>query len=178
MTSLEPGREIAAVFGPADTTVTVMASTFTRDLLAAANFTWYAPAHHVRFGVQSDNYRFEHDVETIDIDEEFLRPFTSATALNTLAMYVEDTWQVTPTLNLRAGVRHLRAGTLGNATLPRAGLRWQITPSLQFNLGGGKYAQAMRSMKDDESVISSFVAYDLLTTQPESVGLLRGSDMD
>jgi hypothetical protein len=61
--------------------------------------------------------------------------------------------------------------------LPRIGARWRATPSLAFTAGGGLYAQALRSMKDDESIVASFISYDILTTQPEEAGLARGTDV-
>lgn len=166
-----------ASVGPADTSVVIDALTFTRDIVAAAHLTWYSPVHKLRAGVQADFYAFEHDITAIDIDEDFIRPFQTKEPLNTLALYAEDEWQVLPTLSLRAGLRHLRAGDLGSAILPRLGVRWQVSPELQLTAAAGQYAQVMRSMKDDESVVSSFVAYDLLTVQPDSVGFMRGSDI-
>jgi hypothetical protein len=60
--------------------------------------------------------------------------------------------------------------------LPRAGINVQLTRLLSVNLGGGAYAQALRSLRNDESFVSSVTAYDLFALQPASVGLARATD--
>ncbi len=65
----------------------------------------------------------------------------------------------------------------GTALLPRAGIDVRLTPSLTLRAGGGRYAQVLRSLRDDESVISSFIAYDILALQPTETGLARSWDL-
>jgi hypothetical protein len=47
---------------------------------------------------------------------------------------------------------------------------------MALSAGAGLYAQAIRSMKDDEAVTASLVAYDIFATRPEEAGLARSAD--
>jgi hypothetical protein len=61
--------------------------------------------------------------------------------------------------------------------MPRVGVRWQLAPALALSAGAGRYAQPIRSLRSDESLISSFIAYDLIATPPDSVGMSRADDV-
>jgi hypothetical protein len=162
----------------ADTTHLVLAHARASDVIGGADVTWFRGAHTLRAGVQLDRYRFDNALTTAhDADPDFFPPFALRSALTTAAAYAEDEWQATPRLHVRGGVRVLDAGALGRAWLPRAGVRWQVLPTLALTAGAGRYAQALRTMKDDESAVASFIAYDLLMTQPADAGLVRGSDV-
>ena len=161
-----------------DTVRLLRAHTDTRDVVAGADLTWFGRRHKLRGGLRLDRYLFDHAVTTLDNADEYVLPlFDQRTSLTTLGVYIEDEWQPLDRLGIRAGVRLLGAGRLGTALLPRVGARWQATPALAFTAGAGRYAQALRSMKNDESAIASFIAYDLLTAQPDAAGLARGSDV-
>jgi hypothetical protein len=163
---------------PRDSSHVLSARTANRDLIAAVDLTWYRARHTVRAGMQRDSYLFDHTVSLLeDVDPVFARPFARRNTLSTSALYAEDEWQATNRVSARFGVRALLAGELGTALLPRVGLNFQLTPRLSLNAGGGAYAQALRSMRNDESVISSFVAYDLIDAQPADAGLARGTDV-
>lgn len=164
--------------GPAtDTTAVVQGRTRIHDFLAGVDLSWFHRAHTVRAGVQLDAYRFDHVLETDEVDQDVLEPFESLDRPRTLAAYIEDEWSFSERMKLRAGLRMLDAGPLGRAWMPRLGARWQVGPSLAFTAGAGRYAQVMRTLRNDESVASSFIAYDLLAAQPEKVGLARGGDV-
>jgi hypothetical protein len=163
---------------PLDSTHVVSAQAANRDLMASADLTWYHARHTVRAGAQVDDYSFDHVLEQLeDVDEILVRPFSTGSTLRTGALYLEDQWQATDRVSARLGVRALLAGELGSALMPRFGLNVQLTSRVSINAGGGGYAQTLRSMRNDESVISSFVAYDLIDAQPASAGLARGTDM-
>jgi outer membrane receptor protein involved in Fe transport len=132
----------------------------------------------VRGGVRLDRYEFDHALTTLDDpDEDYLPLFDMRSSLTNIVAYLEDEWQPSERFRVRGGVRLLAAGRLGTALLPRLGARWQVTPSLAFTAGGGRYAQALRSLKDDESVVASVIAYDILAVQPDDAGLARGTDV-
>jgi TonB dependent receptor/Carboxypeptidase regulatory-like domain/TonB-dependent Receptor Plug Domain len=163
---------------PIDTTQVVEASTTSRDILAGADLTWYGRDHTVRFGGQVDGYLFEHYVDLLEeVDSDLLPLFSMRSQPTTVSAYVEDRWALSNAIDLRAGLRLLHAGRLGTALMPRLGLRWQATPRLALSAGGGSYAQSMRSLRNDESILSSFIAYDLIASQPESIGLSRSRDV-
>jgi hypothetical protein len=128
--------------------------------------------------VQLDAYLFDAALEQLeDVDELYFQPFALTHRPRTLAAYVEDSWRAHERLQLRAGVRLLDAGRHGRAWLPRFGASLELSPALSLSLGGGRYAQVLRSMRDDESMVASLIAYDILAAQPEQVGLATGADL-
>lgn len=168
-------HEISA---PPDTVPNVDARTRIHDVLAAIDASWFHAEHTLRAGVQFDGYVFDHEIETFnEFDEDLITPFAETNRPWTLAAYIEDEWSPSTSLKLRGGLRLLEAGAYGRAWMPRLGVRWQATPSLALSLGAGTYAQVMRSMRNDESIASSFIAYDFLTAQPAEVGLARAADI-
>jgi len=160
-----------------DTVIQLSARSRIRDLLARADVTWFRAAHTLRAGVQLDAFVFDHALDELDADPDIFPLFDRSDRPRTLAAYIEDEWSVTRVLTVRGGLRVLAAGSLGTAWMPRAGLRWQATPSVSLAAGAGTYAQTMHSLRNDESIASSFFAYDLIAAQPRAVGLARGEDL-
>ena len=72
---------------------------------------------------------------------------------------------------LYARHRLLEAGRPGHVLLPRAGVLWRANYRLTLSAGAGRYAQAMRSMRDEESVVSSI----LLALRMRIWSILSGS---
>jgi hypothetical protein len=159
-----------------DTTY-IRAHSITRDVLASADLTWYNRTHTTRFGIQLDHFRFGHAVDAGALEDETMPNFDRTDRLSTAAAYIEDQWQLADPLELRLGARLLEAGRLGRVLLPRAGVQWRANSHVTLWAGAGRYAQAMRSMRDEESVVSSIMAYDFLTVQPEATGLATGEDV-
>ena len=64
-------------------------------------------------------------------------PFFDDHTRRILSVYLQDTWDITNTLNLTLGVRHDRYSDFGNATSPRAGLTWAFmkNASVKFLYG-------------------------------------------
>lgn len=154
------------------------ARTSLRDLLVGADLTGYARKHQLRAGVQWDAYLFEHDVSVTDEGlSDFFPPFAREERPFTLAAYVEDEWTPTGALRLRAGMRVLYGSGAGTAWMPRFGARLALSPTVALSVGGGRYAQALYSMKDEESVFSSLMAYDVLARVPAGLGLSTGEDL-
>jgi hypothetical protein len=154
------------------------ARTGMRDVMAGADLTWHARDHQVRGGVQWDAYRFTHDVrETGDEAGPFINSFNRADRPLTLAAYVEDEWQATPLLRMRGGVRVLSAGARGTEILPRFGAQYIVSPSLTLTVGAGRSAQAVHSLRAEESLGASLMAYDLAAAVPVETGLSTATDL-
>ena len=157
------------------------ARTEARDLLAAADLTWYRRTHRVRTGVQFDAYRFAHRVEDLTENQEafgpFVVPFRRSEEPRTLAAYVDDEWSPTRSLDIRAGLRVLHAGAWGTEWMPRVGARWAVLPELALSFGAGRYAQVIQSLRNEESLAASLLAYELLAASPQTTGLLTGEDV-
>jgi len=154
--------------------------TLARDLLVGVDLTWYRPSHTLLFGLQSDNYLFEHRLESDSgfvNDSVLLQSFNRAARERTVAAYVEGEFQLSDDFDLRVGLRHLGTDDLGNAWLPRAALRWKLGDYVAVSASAGRFAQAIRSMRNDESYVASILAYDLLTAQEKEAGLSRGDEV-
>ena len=156
----------------------VNARTGMRDLMAGADVTWHARGHQLRGGVQWDAYRFDHDInERGDEAGPFFDSFRRNDEPTTLAAYVEDEWQPTSLLRLRGGVRVLAAGERGTAILPRIGAQYSVTPALTLTLGAGRSAQVLHSLRSEESLGASIMAYDLMSAVPVETGLSTATDV-
>ena len=157
------------------------ARTEARDLLAAADLTWYRRTHRVRTGVQFDAYRFAHRVEDFTSDQEafgpLVSPFRRTDEPRTFAAYVDDEWSPTSSLDIRAGLRALHAGAWGTEWMPRVGARWALSPELALSFGAGRYAQIIQSLRNEESLGASLLAYEFLAGSPQAAGLLTGEDV-
>ncbi len=154
------------------------ARTRMRDVMAGADLAWHARDHQVRGGLQWDAYRFHHDLdENEDAESPFVSTFTRTDEPRTLAAYLEDEWQASPLLRVRGGVRVLAAGDRGTEVLPRLGAQYTVTPSLTLSLGGGRSAQVIHSLRSEESLGASVMAYDLLAAVPASTGLSTATDL-
>ncbi|HYC76233.1 MAG TPA: TonB-dependent receptor, partial [Planctomycetota bacterium] len=156
---------------------TMRGRAYMRDALAAATLTTYLRSHELSAGLQLDAYRLEYDVDTADDDffADILPEFERSDRLTTLAAFVEDEWEALPSLRLRGGARVLAAD--GDAALlPRFGLAWAASDRLTLTLGGGRYAQALHSFRNEESILASFLAYDLLAPG-DSAGFAMSEDI-
>jgi hypothetical protein len=166
--------------GRPDTLAQILhASMRMRDLMAGADLTWHARRHQLRGGVQWDAYRFFHDVAEREdgAGPFFTGSFRREEKPTTVAAYVEDEWQPTALLRLRGGVRVLAAGERGTEVLPRIGAQYTLTPSLTLTLGGGRSAQVIQSLRSEESLGASVMAYDFLAAVPTAVGLSTAADV-
>ena len=156
----------------------VGAHTRMRDVMAGADLAWHARDHQVRGGLQWDAYRFGHDIlEEDDEGGPFITSFRRTDTPRTLAAYLEDEWQASPLLRVRGGVRVLSAGERGTEILPRLGAQYTLTPSLTLSLGGGRSAQVMHSLRSEESLGASLMAYDLMAAVPRGTGLSTATDL-
>lgn len=155
---------------------TVRGRTYMRDLLGEAGLTWYGRRHRLQAGAQVDGYLLDYDVEQSDgFYEDVLPTFRSRRGLTTVAAYLQDAWRPVDRIEARVGGRVL-AGGGDVAWMPRLGLTVGITPSLSLRAAGGGYAQALQSLRNEESHLSSFLAYDLLIPT-DSLGFARSWDV-
>lgn len=150
-----------------------------RDYIQRASLTAYMGPHRLETGVEANTYRFSYDVTRqegryfSDLFPETLR----ATRATTYEAYLEDQWKLSGVFSVRGGLRAMDAGPLGRALLPRFGARAEVTPRLALTLGGGRYAQALHSLRDDESVAANVLAYDLLSAPSPALGLETSRDL-
>lgn len=134
-----------------------------RAALGGLDLTWYAGDHQLHLGMQLERYGFDYRIaREAHFFSELFPPLDRASGVTTLAAYLEDEWRPVQRLRLRLGLRALAAGDLSTVLMPRAGARWALTEWLALSLAAGRYAQAVTSIRDDESLAASLLAYDLL----------------
>ncbi|NIQ54184.1 MAG: TonB-dependent receptor, partial [Gammaproteobacteria bacterium] len=163
-----------------------------RDWIADASLTWYGRRHRLRGGLQLDDYGFRYrfrvedevvtdpgDVDAGDADEvdDLFATLGRTAGITTIAAYLEDEWDLGNRLSLRLGIRALHAAELGTEWMPRAGARYALSDRLSLTLAAGRYAQAIHSLRDEESALASIVPYELLVPAAGSTGFLVAEDI-
>jgi iron complex outermembrane receptor protein len=83
-------------------------------------------------------------MEPLDSVEDFsdTYPNLEETTRRILSVYMQDTWDVTSTLNLTLGLRHDNYNDFGNATSPRVGLTWAFMKDASLKLLFGEAFRA------------------------------------
>ncbi|MBW3555056.1 MAG: TonB-dependent receptor [Gemmatimonadetes bacterium] len=158
-----------------------------RDLVADASLTFYGGDHRLKAGIQLDDYTFRYqfrvgndDVTGGDLGDEFGGIFArlgEAAGIVTVAAYLEDSWSIGDAFSVRLGARALHAEGLGTEIMPRLGARWTLRPGLALTAAAGRYAQAIHSLRDEESVLASIIPYELLLPAQPETGMLVAEDL-
>ena len=78
--------------------------------------------------------------EIQDFSDTF--PFLKEATRRIWSVYLQDTWNITDTVNLTLGARHDRYSDFGGATSPRAGLTWAFMKDASLKL---LYGEAFRA---------------------------------
>jgi len=161
-----------------DSTPDALVRTRMSDVLAAVRLTRYAAGHRTTLGGQADAYALSHHVRDSVPGglAVFLSPLDRSDRPRTFAAFVSDEWTASERVRARAGVRALHVVGGPTAWMPRVGLRLGITSEWAVTLGGGRYAQAVHTLRDEESVAASFFAYDLLAGFAPADRLETGED--
>ena len=75
-------------------------------------------------------------------DQADTYPFIKETTRRVWSIYLQDTWDITDTLNLTLGVRHDEYNDFGSATSPRGGLTWAFLKNASLKV---LYGEAFRA---------------------------------
>lgn len=158
---------------------TLDARTTMRNEIVGVDLTRYGVTHRIRGGVQMDRYLLAHDVENRgSLIEPYLLPSLHRTSRPlTWAFYLEDEWSPVDAFAFRGGVRVLHVPGTGTVWMPRVGGRLQIIPEIALAFGAGRSAQAIHTLRDEESVWASLTAYDLLVAASPAIGLPTTDDL-
>jgi hypothetical protein len=160
------------------------------DVVLGSSLTWYGARHRLRAGAQLDRYAFNYDFllgggrsRTGDPTgddlggEDLFSAIERDETLTTLAAFVENEWTITDALKLRAGVRALTARDIGTALMPRVGARFTVNDRVAVTAAAGRYAQAIHSLRDEESILASVMPYELLVSADADVGFTTAEDV-
>lgn len=133
--------------------------------------------HVTSIGAKYERYRFGYDVWRNDESffAELLPNLEQSDGLALTSGFIEHRWLPTDVFSIHGGVRVLHADEAGAALLPRLGARLSLSDRLEIFAGAGMYAQALRSLRNEESEAASLLAYDLLL--PRHDRLARGQDV-
>ncbi len=139
-----------------------------RNAMAALEVTRYGTAHRWSAGVEVNGYRLAHDVFRGSEDElaRLLPHIERVDRTRSVALHLSDEWRASERLTGRLGMRVLTVEDGATLLLPRLGARYGITPQLALTAGAGRYAQTLRSLRDEESLFTSIFAFDLLVAAP------------
>ncbi|MBW3572197.1 MAG: TonB-dependent receptor [Gemmatimonadetes bacterium] len=139
-----------------------------RNLMAALEATRYTESHRVSGGVELNAYRFAHDVfRGSEGDLARLLPHIDRVdRIGSVALHLTDEWRASERLSGRLGVRVLSVMDGATLLLPRAAARFGVTENLALTAGAGRYAQTLRSLRDEESLFTAIFAFDLLVAAP------------
>lgn len=139
-----------------------------RNLMAALEATRYTQAHRISAGVEVNAYRFAHDVFRGSEGDlaRLLPPIDRVDHSNSVALHLTDEWRASERLSGRVGVRVLQVADGATLLLPRAAARLGVTDNLALTAGAGRYAQTLRSLRDEESLFTAIFAFDLLVAAP------------
>jgi hypothetical protein len=142
--------------------------TVMRNGMGALELTRYGTVHRLSAGVELNAYRFEHDVfRGSDQDlARLLPPIDRVDHTRTAAAHLSSEGRPSDALTGRLGVRVLTIEDGATVVLPRAGARLALSPELALTAGAGRYAQTLRSLRDEESLFTSVFAFDLLVASP------------
>lgn len=139
-----------------------------RSLTASAQVARFGPAWRATAGVALEALALQHRVEDVGPGGvgAYLPPLHRSERPRTVAGFVEGEWLPSDRLSGRLGVRVLHVDGGATVFLPRAGIRGRLTDHWSITAAGGSYAQAVTTLRDEESVVSGVFAYDLLAAAP------------
>ncbi len=175
--------------GPPEADTSFIGLLTMRDIVTDARLTWYGGGHELKAGVQLDLYDFRYRfiledqviTDPAGDDDDPIRDIFAilgeTAGITTIAGYVEDEWTLTERLAFRAGVRALHAPGVDTDVMPRVGLRWSLSDDLNLTAAAGRYAQGIHSLRNEESVLSSIMPYELLVPASAETGFLVSEDV-
>lgn len=146
--------------------------------LLKADLALHRRSHTLRLGVHAQAYSADHLVDPRwTAMEQVLPDLAASSNFTTVAAYVEDEWTGFDRLQVRGGLRALKVEGRDPVLLPRIGLSYRLTDHTALTLGGGRYAQAVGTLRNEEALSASIFAYDLLTGVPAGAPLPTAEDV-
>lgn len=153
---------------PDDAPLQDVATSAMRHRSARGELAHVGARHRITLGAGAELIGMRHEVTPRGFGEieEFLSPLSLDDEVRTVSAFAEGELRPAEPLRVRAGVRAMHVSGGATVLMPRAGLRYTVSPALSLTLGGGSYAQAVASLRDEESVAAGLFAYDLLAAAP------------
>ena len=148
---------------PSDTVV--LGTGIMSENRADVRLTSYTSLGEVTVGLQATGFRADHDY-AVDADhghlpQLILSSLVARASQWRLSMYSDISTVLSRSLSSRAGLRVDRFGGLATTLAPFAEISY-AGPWWRADVTAARSYQALASMRDEEAVGSSFIAYDLL----------------
>ncbi|MBW3655643.1 MAG: TonB-dependent receptor, partial [Gemmatimonadetes bacterium] len=139
-----------------------------RSLSATGQVSRFGRAYRLTGGLALEVLLLDHDVEDLGPGGlgDYLSPLDRSDRPRTVSGFTEGEWLPSERSSARLGVRVLHVADGATVVMPRAGLRFLLTERWSVTAGGGAYAQAITTLRDEESIVSGVFAYDLLVAAP------------
>ncbi len=140
-----------------------------RVQVSAGSHLFFAGAFWERTGT-------EHDLRPQGSDRDIFPTFQATGTYGSTAVFIRDRWGVGKRLVLDWGLRAEKPLGRSWQTLPRGRAQYEFRPSLSVAVSGGRYVQNWWSLRDEEGILSSVIAYDVPVPVPTDEPLAIGWD--
>jgi hypothetical protein len=153
------------------------------NLSLVATGSWLGSLHQLWVGGEARRSWMDYDSTRGDdapggVWNEFVPRFQEAFRLNVLQFWIEDAITLgSGRLGVRLGVRGTAPEGLGTTLQPRVGARLALTDWLAVNAGAGRYLQPVHSVRVEEAVGTSFMAFDLFRPARADMGMPAAADV-
>ena len=147
------------LYGPAVDTVVSGGGHMAEDRVDV-RATWHLSRGTLTAGGQAVRFGWDHDYSRSEV-EDILPPLTSAAGQWRIGAFANADAPLSRTWRTRAGVRLDRFTGVGNAFSPFAELSY-AGPWWEARISAARSHQALVSLRNEESIGASFLAYDLM----------------
>ncbi|HUF29827.1 MAG TPA: TonB-dependent receptor [Gemmatimonadaceae bacterium] len=124
------------------------------DLRLSGSLTRSGEKHTPAVGYEVVRHNLSYDIFSEQLTANLFELEQKPT---TLAVFAEDLWRVTPSLLARIGVRAEQVSDAGwTGISPRVALKYFLTPDLAVTAAGGRYAQWLHAVRDEDLPVRIF----------------------
>jgi hypothetical protein len=114
----------------------------------------HGDAHTPSIGYEVARYDVNYDIRSEQLTADL---FTLEQQPTSIALYAQDRWRVTPKLLAQVGVRAENVELASwTGISPRASLKYFVNPDLAITAAGGRYAQWMHAVRDEDLPLRIF----------------------
>ena len=124
------------------------------DFRLGGSLTRHGDSHTPSIGYEVARYDVQYDIRSEQLTADL---FSLEQQPTSLAVYAQDLWRVTPKLLAQLGVRAEQVGVASwTGISPRASFKYFVTPDLAVTAAGGRYAQWMHAIRDEDLPLRIF----------------------
>lgn len=162
------------VFGAVPDTGTATAAV--RTLAAQAGVRVQRGAHALDIGVRWEQTGSKHHVQSPADWDDVVPSLETRDGYGSTALWLHDRFESGP-WRFELGARAVRPQRSTWLVLPRARIERSLASTSSIAIAGGRYAQEWWSLRDEESALSSAIAYDVVVGVPRGRAVPTGMDI-